>query len=65
MVPGGMVYVVSKNPEFARDIAPYFTSSFILIAAHIIYLYTGNLIMPIWLIYLACPIGWYAAPEDN
>ena len=53
---GGQVVIVQKSPEFMRDIAPYFAPSFIIIFAHIVYVYTGNLLLPIWLMYLACPI---------
>ncbi len=47
---GGKVQIVKRErPEFMRDISPYFMPSFLLILAHIIFLYTGNLMMPIWL----------------
>jgi len=44
-----------------RDIAPYFAPSFIIIFAHIVYVYTNNLLLPIWLMYLACPIVNFVA----
>lgn len=62
---GGKVVIVQKTPEFMRDIAPYFAPSFIIIFAHIVYGYTGNLLLPIWLMYLACPIVNFVAQEDN
>ena len=62
---GGQVLIVSKNPEFMRDIAPYFQVSVILIFTHILYFYTGNLCFAIWLMYLACPICNFILPEDN
>ena len=62
---GGQVVIVQKSPEFMRDIAPYFAPSFIIIAAHFIYVYTGNLLLPIWMMYLACPISNWIAQEDN
>jgi hypothetical protein len=34
----GQVMIVSKYPEFVRDIAPYFAPSMILIFAHILYI---------------------------
>ena len=47
---GGKVQIVKRDrPEFMRDISPYFMPSFLLILAHIIFIYTGNLMMPIWL----------------
>ncbi len=61
----GQVLIVQKTPEFMRDIAPYFAPSFIIVFAHLIYMYTGNLLLPIWLMYLVTPISNYIAPEDN
>lgn len=47
---GGKVQIVKRErAEFMKDISPYFMPSFLLILAHIIFLYTGNLMMPIWL----------------
>ncbi len=47
---GGKVQIVKRDkPEFIRDISPYLMPSFLHILAHIIFLYTGNLMMPIWL----------------
>jgi hypothetical protein len=48
-----------------RDVAPYFAPSVIIVFAHIVYIYTGNLLLPIWLMYLACPIVNFIAQEDN
>lgn len=62
---GGKVLIVQKTPEFMRDVAPYFAPSFIIIFAHISYAFTGNLLFPVWLMYLACPICNIAVPEDN
>ena len=47
---GGKVQIVKRDhPDFMKDISPYFMPSFLLIIAHIIYYYSGNLMMPIWL----------------
>ena len=54
---GGMVYIVQKEVQFLRDVAPYFTPTLVLIFAHILYLYTGNLVLPVWLMYLITPIN--------
>ncbi len=62
---GGKVLIVLTTPEFMRDIAPYFAPSFIIVFAHIVYVYTGNLLLPIWLMYLACPIVNFIAQDDN
>lgn len=61
----GQVLIVQKTPEFMRDIAPYFAPSFIIIFAHFVYVYTGNLLLPIWLMYLVTPISNFITPEDN
>lgn len=49
--PGGKVMVVSKGePQFMRDIFPFFTPTFVLIAAHFIYAFTGNCLLAFGLI---------------
>ena len=53
---GGNVLIVSKEPEFIRDVCPYFAPSIVLVFAHIIYIYTGKLVMPVVLIIVACPL---------
>jgi alkane 1-monooxygenase len=62
---GGKVFVVRKNPEFIRDIAPFFAPSLLLVLGHIFYIYTGKLVLPFWLMYLMCPISNFLLPEDN
>lgn len=62
---GGKVLIVQKTPEFMRDVAPYFAPSIVLVFAHICYAYTGNLVFPIWLMFLLCPICNFFLPEDN
>jgi hypothetical protein len=54
---GGLVYIVQKEVQFLRDVVPYFAPSFVIIFAHIIYMYTGNLLLPVWLMYLITPIN--------
>jgi hypothetical protein len=47
---GGKVQIVKREqPEFIRDIAPFFIPTYLLILSHIIFFYTGNLMLPIWL----------------
>ena len=60
-----MVYIVQKEVQFLRDVAPYFTPTFVLIFAHILYLYTGNLVLPVWLMYLITPINGMISEGDN
>lgn len=46
--PGGKVAVVRKTPpEFMRDIFPFFIPTFVLLAAHFIYAFTGNCLLAI------------------
>jgi len=33
---GGNVFIVSKDPEFMRDIFPYFNASIVLFVSHIV-----------------------------
>jgi len=53
---GGNVLIVSKEPEFIRDVCPYFAPSIVLVFAHIIYVYSGKLVMPVVLVIVACPL---------
>lgn len=48
--PGGKVQVVRKtSPEFMRDIFPYFAPTFLLLAAHFLYAFTGNCLLAVTL----------------
>ena len=40
-------------PSFIRDILPYFMASYTFVISHIVYQMTGNLLIPIWLAYMA------------
>ena len=60
-----MVFIVNKEVQFFRDVAPYFTATIVLIVAHILYLYTGNLLLPVWLLYLITPINGLIGEGDN
>lgn len=40
------------KPEFSRDIAKYMLSCYVILISHIIYQFNGNLLIPMWLIYL-------------
>jgi alkane 1-monooxygenase len=62
---GGKVLIVSKEPQFIRDVCPYFAPSMIIVSSHFLYMYTGNLCLAIWMMFLACPISNYLLPEDN
>ena len=62
---GGNVLIVQKDAEWMRDLFPYFSSSIVLVLAHILYMYTGNMMFPIWLMYLATPLNGLIGSEDN
>jgi hypothetical protein len=62
---GGQVLIVSKTPQFIRDVCPYFQTTGILVSAHFIYMYTGNLCLSTWLLYMACPISNFIGEGDN
>ena len=40
-------------PSFIRDILPYFMASYTFVISHIVYQMNGNLLIPIWLAYMA------------
>jgi len=44
---------------------PYMSPSVVLIVAHILYTYTGNLMLPIWAMYLSTPLNGLMGPGDN
>ena len=62
---GGLVLIVSKTPQFIRDVCPYFQTTGILVFAHLTYIYTGNLCLCTWFLYLACPISNFVSEGDN
>lgn len=43
----------ASSVSFISDIAPYFLASYAFLVSHIVYQMTGNLLVPIWLAYLA------------
>jgi len=62
---GGKVLIVSKEPEFIRDIFPYFQASFTLIASYIVFFKTGSSLIIIWVIYWINPLTGLFIPPDN
>jgi alkane 1-monooxygenase len=48
-----------------RDVYPYFGLSWVILIAHIIYAYTGNMLLTLWLIYLAPIINFLFGVSDN
>lgn len=62
---GGEVLIVQKDVQWVRDVLPYFYSTFVVIFTHIIYTYTGNLMFPVWMMYLVVPLNQLMGKEDN
>ena len=48
---GRTLTVTNLQPSFVSDVLPYYLTSYVFLISHIIYHTTGNLLIPIWLIY--------------
>ena len=48
---GRTVTVSNLSPTFFSDVMPYYLTSYVFLISHVIYHTTGNLLVPIWLIY--------------
>ena len=47
------------NVTFVKDILPYYLTSYVFIASHLMYHLTGNLLVIIWLAYIInLPYYW-------
>lgn len=64
-MPKGNVVIVTKEPQFLRDVGPYFAQPIMLIAVFIYYLNGGNLCKAVWVLFMACPLCNLFLPEDN
>lgn len=51
------------EPNFLRDIVPYFLASYAFMVSHIVYQLTGNLIVPIWLAYIFSLSAFWRSKE--
>lgn len=48
--PGGIVTIVKKeNVQIVRDMGEFLTPCIVIIAGHIIYAYTGNVMFLLWI----------------
>ena len=50
------VEMKKRDPSFFRDILPYYTPLIISVSTHILYFYTGNMLLPGWLMYIGTPL---------
>jgi len=56
MAPGGKVLIVRTEPNFKRDIMPYFSNSIMAFVGVIMMITTNNFYMPMFFVYLVSPI---------
>lgn len=62
----GGTRVVERNvgePNFMRDVMPYFMASYAFIVSHAVYQLSGNLLVPIWLAYMASLSSFWRGPD--
>jgi len=63
---GGDVLIVQMDVEWIRDICPYFAPTIILVVSHVFLFYSGNLLAPVWLMFLGSFISAiWGGPGDN
>ena len=48
--------IIRREPEFMRDVLPYFQNCYCIILAHLIYQYTGRLQAVFWISYILMPV---------
>ena len=65
LAPGGKVLIVRTEPEFTRDILPYFMNSMMVFIALIMLITCNKVWMPMFFIYLISPIQNYFGVGDN
>lgn len=65
LAPGGKVVIVSGQPQFLRDIAPYFSNSIMVLLAMILIITTNKFYLPMFFVYLISPIQNYFGVGDN
>ena len=56
LAPGGKVLIVRTQPEFLRDVWPYFLNSIMVLIAVIIMIVTNKFYLPIFIVYFLSPI---------
>jgi len=43
------------DPSFLRDILPFYKPLVLIVGGHVLYFYTGNMLLSAWVIYIATP----------
>ena len=61
---GGKVLIVRTEPEFIRDIAPYFTNSIMVFITLMIFFTTNKYYLPIFLVFIFSPIDSFLGEGD-
>jgi hypothetical protein len=56
LAPGGKVLIVRTQPDFMRDIAPFFSNSIMVLVAVIMVITSNKFYMPVFFAYLISPI---------
>ena len=56
LAPGGKVLIVRTEPEFRRDIAPFFSGPIMIISAVLMIIITNKFYLPVFFVYLISPI---------
>ena len=50
------VEIRPSNTNFWRDVFPYYSPLIITVCLHLTYFYTGNMLLPAWLMYIGTPL---------
>ena len=64
LAPGGKVFIVRTQPEFIRDIAPFFSNSIMMFIAMVMILTSNKFYMPVFFVYLISPTVNYFGQGD-
>ena len=62
---GGQVYIVQKDVQFFRDVFPNFFNSVLVVGGHLIFRYTENSCLILWLIFGLSTLSGLFGPPDN
>ena len=46
----------TRDPSFIKDILPYYHPIILFVGLHIVYFYTGNGLLPGWLVFIGTPL---------
>ena len=62
---GGKVLIVRTDPEFVRDIAPYFANSIMVFVALVMVMTTNRFYLPVFFVFIVSPIQNKCSVGDN